>query len=131
MNIGSRQKNYLQEKEAPVTPSNLTYSAAVKKAGDVPQVFVLTNLELQLVYSAINVHRRIQVQGQELQGWAWWEESLHLPVTTFGEVMIGPVPCVLAHDILYMELREILYLKGRVVTMFLNKASHLFVKILY
>ena len=68
MNIGSRQKNYLRVKEAPVTPSNLTYSAAVKKAGDVPQVFVLTNLELQLVYSAINVHRRIQVQGQELQG---------------------------------------------------------------
>ena len=88
------------------------------------------------MYSAINVHRRSQVQGQELQGWAWWEErkvteSLHLPVTTFGEVMIGPVPCVLAHDILYMELREILYQKGRVVTMFLNKASHLFVKILY
>ena len=68
MNIGSRQKNYLREKEDPVTPSNLTYSAAVKKAGDVLQIFVLTNLELQLVYSAINVHRRIQVQGQELQG---------------------------------------------------------------
>ena len=35
--------------------------------------------------------------------------------------MIGPVPCVLAHDILYMELREILYQKGRVVAMFLHK----------
>ena len=39
------------------------------------------------------------------------------------QVMIGPVPCVLAHDILYMELREILYQRGRVVTMFLHKVS--------
>ena len=37
--------------------------------------------------------------------------------------MIGPVPCVLAHDILYMELREILYQKGRIATMFLHKVS--------
>ena len=41
----------------------------------------------------------------------------------FDKVMIGPVPCVLAHDILYMELREILYQRGRVVTMFLHKVS--------
>ena len=38
--------------------------------------------------------------------------------------MIGPVPCVLAHDILYMELREILPQRGRVVAMFLQKVTH-------
>ena len=37
--------------------------------------------------------------------------------------MIGPVPCVLAHDILYMELREILYQRGRIAAMFLHKVS--------
>ena len=44
--------------------------------------------------------------------------------------MIGPVPCVLAHDILYMELREILYQRGRVVTMFLHKVNQ-FLFVLY
>ena len=39
------------------------------------------------------------------------------------QVMIGPVPCVLAHDILYMELREILYQRGRIAAMFLHKVS--------
>ena len=42
----------------------------------------------------------------------------------FDQVMFGPVPCVLAHDILYMELREILHQRGRVVTMFLQKVTH-------
>ena len=45
--------------------------------------------------------------------------------------MIGPVPCVLAHDILYMELREILYQRGRVVTMFLHKVSQFLLFVLY
>ena len=47
MKIGSPQKNYLpQEKEATVTPSNLSYSAAAKKAGDVPQVSSSENLDV-------------------------------------------------------------------------------------
>ena len=41
------------------------------------------------------------------------------------QVMFGPVPCVLAHDILYLELRNILFQKGKIVNMFLHKASHL------
>ena len=39
------------------------------------------------------------------------------------QVMFGPVPCVLAHDILYLELRNILFQKGKIVNMFLHKAS--------
>ena len=39
--------------------------------------------------------------------------------------MFGPVPCVLAHDILYLELRNILFQKGKIVNMFLHKASRL------
>jgi len=35
--------------------------------------------------------------------------------------MFGPVPCVLAHDILYLELRNILFQKGKIVNMFLHK----------
>ena len=65
MKIGSPQRNYLQqEKEAPVTSSNLSYSAAAKKAGDAPQVSVLTNLDAkfwQFLYSAVYVHPRSQV----------------------------------------------------------------------
>ena len=49
----------------------------------------------------------------------------------FDQVMIGPLPCVLAHDILYMELREILYQRGRVVTMFLHKVGHFLLFVLY
>ena len=69
MKIGSPQKNYLpQEKEATVTPSNLSYSAAAKKAGDAPQVSVLTNADAKflqlLVYSAVFPHPRSQVYGQ-------------------------------------------------------------------
>ena len=69
MKIGSPQKNYLpQEKEATVTPSNLGYSAAAKKAGDAPQVSVLTNADAKflqlLVYSAVFPHPRSQVYGQ-------------------------------------------------------------------
>ena len=67
MNIASPQKNYLQEKEAPVTSSNLSYSAAAKKAGDAPQVSVLTNLDAkfwQFLYSAVYVHPRSQVCDQ-------------------------------------------------------------------
>ena len=68
MKIGSTQKNYLQqEKEVPVTSSNLSYSAAAKKAGDAPQVSVLTNLDAkfwQFFYSAVFVHPRSQVCDQ-------------------------------------------------------------------
>ena len=49
----------------------------------------------------------------------------------FDQVMIGPVPCVLAHDILYMELREILYQRGRVITMFLHKVSQLLLQLYF
>jgi len=38
-----------------------------------------------------------------------------------NQVMFGPVPCVLAHDILYLELRNILFQKGKIVNMFLHK----------
>ena len=68
MNIVSPKRNYLQqEKEAPVTSSNLSYSAAAKKAGDAPQVSVLTNLDAkfwQFLYSAVYVHPRSQVCDQ-------------------------------------------------------------------
>ena len=61
MNIScSPQK---KEKDAPVIPSNLSYSAVAKKAGDVPQVFVLTNFEtLRFV---VIVHPRSQVYRQK------------------------------------------------------------------
>lgn len=42
MNISSPPKNYLQDKKVPAIPSSLSYSAAAKKAGDVPQVVILT-----------------------------------------------------------------------------------------
>ena len=48
-----------------------------------------------------------------------WKTIRQLP-----QVMFGPVPCVLAHDILYLELRNILFQKGKIVNMFLHKASH-------
>ena len=72
MKIGSPQQNYLhQEKEAPVTASNLSYSAAAKKAGDAPQVSVLTNMDAKfwqlLFHSAVFVHSRSQVYGQRWQ----------------------------------------------------------------
>ena len=61
MNINfSPQK---KEKDAPVIPSNLSYSAVAKKAGDVPQVFVLTNLET--LRSVVIVHPRSQVYRQK------------------------------------------------------------------
>ena len=62
MNIGSLQKTYLHEKETLVAPSNLSYSAAAKKAGDVPQVSSSENLDvtfwqcvLQLLFSAVTI----------------------------------------------------------------------------
>ena len=48
-----------------------------------------------------------------------WKTIRQLP-----QVMFGPVPCVLAHDILYLELRNILFQKGKIVNMFLHKVSH-------
>ena len=48
-----------------------------------------------------------------------WKTIRQIP-----QVMFGPVPCVLAHDILYLELRNILFQKGKIVNMFLHKASH-------
>ena len=51
MNISSPQKNYLQDKKVPAIPSSLSYSAAAKKAGDVPQVFLLTNLEVKYLFT--------------------------------------------------------------------------------
>ena len=49
-----------------------------------------------------------------------WKTIRQLP-----QVMFGPVPCVLAHDILYLELRNIFFQKGKIVNMFLHKASRL------
>ena len=42
MNISPPPKNHLQDKKVPAIPSSLSYSAAAKKAGDVPQVLILT-----------------------------------------------------------------------------------------
>ena len=39
MNITSPDKTHLREKGGPVTHPNVSYSAAAKKAGDIPQVF--------------------------------------------------------------------------------------------
>ena len=53
MNISSPSKNYLQDKKVPaiLSSSSLSYSAAAKKAGNVPQVFLLTNLEVKYLFT--------------------------------------------------------------------------------
>ena len=65
MNISSPGKNYVQEKKVPVAPSNLSYSAAAKKAGDVPQVLVLIHKRCDIL--TIISHLRSPVFAQELQ----------------------------------------------------------------
>ena len=70
MNISSPGKNYVQEKKVPVVPSSLSYSAAAKKAGDVPQVLVLIQLDETFWHSFL----RSPVFAQELQAWHWWVE---------------------------------------------------------
>ena len=71
MNISSPGKNYVQEKKVPVAPSNLSYSAAAKKAGDVPQVLVLVQKKDVTFWQSF---LRSPVFAQELQAWHWWVE---------------------------------------------------------
>jgi len=131
MNIGSPGKNYVQEKKAPATPSNLSYSAAAKKAGDVPQepsvrprVASMTLVSRKHSDAKKSAPVCEKPSTSATKAGFYFNHSQPAPDPRFpiqNQVMIGPVPCVLAHDILYMELREILYQRGRVVAMFLHK----------
>jgi len=131
MNISSPPKNYLQDKKVPAIPSSLSYSAAAKKAGDVPQE---PSVRPRVV--GMTLANRKKVESKKLapacekpsttatKAGFYFNHSQPAPDPRFpvqNQVMIGPVPCVLAHDILYMELREILYQRGRIAAMFLHK----------